>query len=103
MYVKLQEYLAPLFVVHYVINLFGIMMPCYYFWFEHVFHVSLPWPHVCRILMWWCYAAVVHTVTVMQPYFCANYLQRLARLSSGVNLQSDTAETAMLLRDAVRD
>merc|ERR1719356_854098 len=34
MYLRLQKHYWPLLVAHYIFNLFGIMMPCYYYFVE---------------------------------------------------------------------
>jgi len=83
---RLQRYINPVFYVHFVFNLMGLLIPCVYTFADRFYlELDLHWAQLAKPFMWWGYAACCYTGTVLLPAASCHGLEAVADLARCLN------------------
>lgn len=100
-YMRLQKFINPVLRMHYAINLIGLTVPWFYLIRGRYVNEGngMSWMALLRPWLWWSFAALVYSATIILPARCSYMLDCLAKTGSCISLGSkDTPFLQTMLR-----
>jgi hypothetical protein len=95
---KLQSYVNPMICFHFLLNLFGLLIPVVYLAYGEEFLEpgDEPWSKWAKPILWWVFSVLCYAASIFVPGFASHSIEQIAEEARCLPLVPKTKEFLLI-------